>query len=97
MNIEEYEKELREIANQVKPLLDREKEIKSLIVKSCDQDKTTKYGGITCQIVPEFYTLEFNQEKFMNENKELYERYLEPSLHKSQIRVVLSKEKGETK
>lgn len=93
MEIEKFEQELRDIQAKMKPLLDREKEIKAYIKLNCDQEHSTKYGGISCQVVPEYYTLEFNEEEFKAKNPMLYEEYLQPVLHGSQLKIVLCKEK----
>lgn len=93
MEIKEFEKELRDIQSKITPLLEREKEIKAYIKLNCNKEHTTKYGGISCQVVPAYYTLEFNVDAFKEKHIDLYEEYLEPVLHNSQVKIVLSKEK----
>lgn len=95
MDLEKLEQELREIAKTTEPLLKREKEIKAEIKKNATNEYTTTYGGIQIQIIPAFYTLEFDLDKFRVEHADLFEQYLKPSLHPQTTKIVLCKVKGE--
>lgn len=95
MEIADYEKELREIKAEQDKLSAREKEIKAFIKTHCDKEHTTKYGGISVQIVPEYYTLEFDVDAFRQKHTALYEEFLTQKLHEQQTKIVLCKIKGD--
>lgn len=93
MAIIDYEKELKDIQSQLDTLEKRKKEIVADIKKQFSESKTTNYGVIQVQITAPYFTLEFDLEKFKEENKELYEQYLIPVSKSSIVKVVVQKTK----
>lgn len=93
MAIIDYEKELKDIQSQLDTLEKRKKEIVADIKKQFSESKTTNYGVIQVQITAPYFTLEFDLEKFKEDNKELYEQYLIPVSKASIVKVVVQKTK----
>lgn len=89
--IAEFEKELREIS-QAKAKLDaREKEIKNEIKKEHTSAYSCVYGGIQVQVVSEYFTTEFDLDKFKSENEELYNQYQKECYKPQAVKIVLVK------
>ena len=93
--IENYEKELREIASAKAKLEKREKEIKCEIKKEHDCEFSKTYGGLQVQVISGYFTTEFDLDLFKQENYELYSKYQKESYKAPQIKVVLLSKKGE--
>lgn len=93
MEIKDYYEELLSISNQKKALDKREKEIKADIKKQYDGGVTKEFGLVQVQYTEPYYTFEFDEEKFEEENPELFDKYLKQVYKSSVSRIVLIKNK----
>lgn len=89
--INDYENELREIASAKAKLDTREKEIKNLIKKEHTSEFSQTYGGIQVQIANGYFTTEFDEETFKQENEELFAKYQKECYKPAQVKIILLK------